>query len=480
MAARLSAERRRLLLRAIPPLGVGVGLAVLPVPAGLPPKAWYYFALFAAVIAGIIAEPLPPPVIGLTGVVVAAMAGLVYENPTQAINWALSGFSNNLAWLIFAAIVIASGYEKTGLGRRIALWLIKLIGGRTLGLGYSIALADLAIAPFTPSNTARSAGTIYPVIRNIPELYGSRAGPTGRRMGAYLMYNALAASCVTSSMFPTAFAANLLAVGLVGQALGISISWREWLVGFLPAGLTLLLLLPLLLYVIYPPEIKRVPDAQRWASEELDKMGRMSPMETMMLAGIIFVVTLWIAGNRYTDATTAAILAVVLLVARSVVSWDDVLGNRQAWSVLIWFSTLVTLAGGLVQVRFVDWIAAGLHPHFSSMRLSVAIVVLITVFYFLHYLFATVSGHATALLPAFLALAVGMPDLSPKAWALLLCYSLGLMGILTPYATGAAAIYYNSGYIRHRDFWLYGLVLGVIFLFVYLVLGVPWLLWRGV
>ncbi len=480
MAARLSAERRRFLLRAIPPIAVGVGLALLPVPAGLSPKAWYYFALFAAVIAGIIAEPLPPPVIGLTGVLVAAMAGLVYENPTQAINWALSGFSNNLAWLIFAAIVIASGYEKTGLGRRIALWLIKLIGGRTLGLGYSIALADLAIAPFTPSNTARSAGTIYPVIRNIPELYGSRPGPTGRRMGAYLMYNALAASCVTSSMFPTAFAANLLAVGLVGQALGISISWREWLVGFLPVGLMLLLLLPLLLYVIYPPEIKRVPDAQRWASDELDKMGRMSPMETMMLAGIIFVVTLWIAGNRYTDATTAAILGVVLLVARSVVSWDDVLGNRQAWSVLIWFSTLVTLAGGLVQVRFVDWIAAGLHPHFSSVRLSVAIVILISVFYFLHYLFATVSGHATALLPAFLALAVGMPDLPPKAWALLLCYSLGLMGILTPYATGAAAIYYNSGYISHRDFWLYGLVLGVIFLSVYLMLGVPWLLWRGV
>jgi L-tartrate/succinate antiporter len=477
---KLSAQRRRFLLRAIPPVVVGVGLALFPVPAGLSPRAWYYFSLFAAVIAGIVAEPLPPPVIGLAGVVVAAMLGLVHQNPTQAINWALSGFSNNLAWLIFASIVIASGYEKTGLGRRIALWLIKLIGGRTLGLGYSIALADLAIAPFTPSNTARSAGTIYPVIRNIPELYDSRPGPTGRRMGGYLMYNALAASCVTSSMFPTAFAANLLAVGLVGETLGVSISWREWLIGFLPVGLTLLLLLPLVLYVIYPPEIKHVPDAQHWASKELEKMGRMSAMETMMLAGIIFVVTLWIAGNRYTDATTAAILAVVLLVARSVVSWDDVLGNKQAWSVLIWFSTLITLSGGLVQVRFVDWVAAGIHPHFSSLRLSFAIVILITAFYFLHYLFATVSGHATALLPAFLALAVGMPGLPPKAWALLLCYSLGLMGILTPYATGAAAIYYNSGYISHRDFWLYGLILGVIFLSVYIAIGIPWLLWRGV
>ena len=72
------------------------------------------------------------------------------------------------------------GYEKTGLGRRIALVLVKRLGGRTLGLGYAIALSDLALAPFTPSNTARSAGTIFPVIRSIPELYGSAPGESAR------------------------------------------------------------------------------------------------------------------------------------------------------------------------------------------------------------------------------------------------------------------------------------------------------------
>jgi di/tricarboxylate transporter len=60
----------------------------------------------------------------------------------------------------------------------------------------------------------------------------------------------------------------------------------------------------------------------------------------------------------------------------------------------------------------------------------------------------------------------------------LLAYSLGLMGILTPYATGPAPVYYASGYIRKRDFWWFGFVMGSIFLACYLMIGLPWLISR--
>ena len=406
------------------------------------------------------------------------MSGLVYRDPSRAVAWALSGFSHNLAWLIFASVVLASGYEKTGLGKRLALWLITRLGRHTLGLGYAVALADLLLSPITPSNTARSAGTIYPVIRNVPVIYGSRSGVTAQKMGAYLMYTAFASTCVTSSMFPTALAANLLAVGLIAQTIDESISWREWALGFLPVGITLLALMRLLLYVIYRPESRRTSEAPAWAAAELKRMGRMSVLELAMAGSMLTVITLWIGGSRYTDATTAAILGVVFLVARSIVSWDDVLGNKQAWSLLVWFSTLVTLASGLGQVKFVDWVAATIEPHFARLPWWLAIAFIVGTFYLTHYLFATASGHATALLPVFLAVAVALPRLTPKAWGLVLSYTLGLMGILTPYATGPSPIYYTCGYIRKRDFWVYGSVLGGLFLSIYLLVGIPWLLWR--
>jgi L-tartrate/succinate antiporter len=68
---------RRTLTRAIPPLLVGFGIALVPTPEGLSSAAWSYFALFVTVILAIVTEPVPAPVVGLAGVVTAALLGLV-------------------------------------------------------------------------------------------------------------------------------------------------------------------------------------------------------------------------------------------------------------------------------------------------------------------------------------------------------------------------------------------------------------------
>ncbi|MCQ5003341.1 anion permease, partial [Escherichia coli] len=71
------------------------------------------------------------------------------------------------------------------------------------------SLADLTLAAFTPSTTARSAGTIYRVIRNLPALYGCCPhSESARKIGAYLMWSAVRTTCVTSSFFLSALAPN--------------------------------------------------------------------------------------------------------------------------------------------------------------------------------------------------------------------------------------------------------------------------------
>ena len=107
----------------------------------------------------------------------ATVSLLVIPKPADAIKWALSGFQDGTVWLIFVAFMFALGYEKTGLGRRVALNLVKWLGKKTLGLGYAVALGGSRPRTLYPSNTARSGGTIFPVIKNIPPLYGSEPGP---------------------------------------------------------------------------------------------------------------------------------------------------------------------------------------------------------------------------------------------------------------------------------------------------------------
>jgi anion transporter len=238
--------------RAGVPLLLALVVDVLPVPDGLNPAAWHYAAIFVAVIAALVTEPLPGPAVGLLGVTVASALLLVEPAPLDSVRWALSGFADSTVWLMFAAFMFALGYQNTGLGRRIALLLVYYLGGRTLGLGYAIALTDLALAPFVPSNTARSGGIVYPIIESIPGLYGSAPGETADRMGAYVMWTAFATTCITSSMFITALAPNLLAVAFMKRIAGIDVTWVGWFVGFLPAGLLLFAAQPLLIYRLCP------------------------------------------------------------------------------------------------------------------------------------------------------------------------------------------------------------------------------------
>jgi L-tartrate/succinate antiporter len=82
------------------PIGLGVVLRLIPAPAGLAPLAWHYFALFAAVIAALVTEPLPGAAVGLIGISIAASYMLIGKTPAEAVRWALSGFSNDTVWLI--------------------------------------------------------------------------------------------------------------------------------------------------------------------------------------------------------------------------------------------------------------------------------------------------------------------------------------------------------------------------------------------
>lgn len=468
---------KKLVAAAAAPLAVWGLLLLLPVPAGLPPTAWYYFALFAGVIVALITEPIPGSVTGLLALVLASVLGLVGSGPGDSLKWALSGFSNSVIWLIFVAYIFGLGYEKSGLGRRIALTLVKWLGRRTLGLGYAVALSDLALAPFMPSNTARSGGTIFPIVRNIPDLFDSRPGDSARRIGAYLMWTGLAACAVTSTLFLTANAPNLLGVELVAKTLKIEIGWRDWFVSIAPIGIGLFLLVPLLTYWLYPPEIKESQGADRWAGEALARMGRMGRNEWLMAGLALAALLLWIFGDRWINATMVALAVLVAMLLLRVIRWDDVLEYKQAWNMLIWFGTLVALADGLGKVGFLKWFAGSTASLLGGLPVLWIVVGLVAVYFLVHYMFASLTAHATALMPVFLTAVAAVPEMPLKQVALLLCFTSGLTCLLTPYASGPSVIYYGAGYIRLSEFWRLGAIFGLLFLVALLALGLPWLDW---
>ena len=322
--------------------------------------------------------------------------------------------------------MFALGYQKTGLGRRIALLLVRALGRNTLLVGYATTLADTVLAPFTPSNTARSAGIIFPIVSNLPSLYDSRPNDaSSRRFGGYIMWTTFAAGCVTSSLFMTACAPNFLAIGFINTIVHVHISFAQWMEGSLPFALPLLLALPLLTYVLYPPEVRRSAEVTVWAASELRQMGTISAREIILAVLVIGAIVLWVAGGSFIDPTLAALVAIALMLVCGVVSWDDMAKNHAAWTTLVLLATLVTLADGLSRAGFVKWFAEFTAAHVGGHSPTLILVLMVAVYFFSHYMFASLTAHTTAMMPMMLAAGMGIPGLSAPTLAMALALTTG-------------------------------------------------------
>src|SRR3954449_823132 len=333
------------------PLAVWLAIYLIPVPAGLNANQWHYFAVFAAVITGLILESMPVGAVGLIGLTFAGVMGYVEHDPNKSLRWMLGGFSGRTGWLIARGFGFSVGYRKSGLGRRLALLLVRALGRHTLGLGYAVAFADLALAPATPSNTARSGGTIYPIVSNIPRIYGSEPGPTAGKIGTYVMWTAFATTAVTSSLFLTALAPNAAALSIAKKIVNVEIGWSQWFLGFAPLGILLLILVPLLSYVICRPEVKESPEVVEWSANELKTMGPLSRNESIMAALVPLAMFLWICGSNPTislpllgsnfiNPTMVVFVVISLMLLTGVIEFEDIVREKSAWEVFFYFTSL--------------------------------------------------------------------------------------------------------------------------------------------
>lgn len=455
-------------MRALLAIAAGAIIWFMPIPTGVKPEAWHLLAVFVSTILGFILQPLPIGAIAFLSITFTVFAGIL--KPADA----LSGFSNTTIWLIVSAFLFAKGFIKTGLGRRIAYKIIGLIGDNTLKLGYAMVISDLIMSPATPSNTARAGGILFPIVRSLASAFGSEPGASARKVGAYLMQTVYQGNTITSAMFMTAMAGNPLCAELAAKTLNINISWSMWAIAASVPGIISLIVVPYLLYKIYPPEITATPEAKKMAAEELVKMGPVTFGEKVV--GFVFIgaLILW-ATAQYTkfDATFVAMLGVSIMLVAKVLDWKDVLEEKGAWDTLVWMGSLVSLAGFLSKFGFIAWFAKTVSASIVGIAWVPALLALLTVYMYAHYGFASLTAHITAMYAAFAAVAVaaGAPA---YLVALALAFMSNLCMSLTHYAAGPSPILFGSGYVDQATWWRLGFIVSVVNMIIWVGLGSIW------
>lgn len=459
---------KMLWIRGLICIAIGVLLWFLPLPEGVSPAAWHLLAIFVATIAGFILQPLP---IGATAIIACTM--LVVLRIMQASD-ALAGFSNTTIWLIVSAFMFAEGFIKTGLGKRIAYVLLSRFGSSTLRVAYVMSAADFIIAPFTPSNTARGGGIIYPIVRSVCSAIGAEPGKEeNRRTGAFLIFSSYCAVIISACIFLTGASNNALAVSLSQELFGVTVSWGQWFLACIIPGIILTILTPWLLYKIINPELKKTPETKLMAEKELQQMGPMSTAEKILCVIFIAALLLWATGPIHgIDSAFVALMGLSAMIITRVLDWQDVLRQKDAWDVLIWMGVLINMAAFLSKLGLMTWFAHYIAAQFAGTSWMIMLIALSVVYVYVHYCLASNSAHVMALFGAFTAIliAAGAP-----AVGVLIVFGVlaNTCSFLTHYGCGVTPIFFGANYMNQGRWWKIGFLITTIHLIIWLVIGLP-------
>jgi DASS family divalent anion:Na+ symporter len=442
---------------------LGLIIWFMPHPEGVTDQAWHLLAIFLATIVGVISRPLPVGPVVLIGMVVAVLT------KTMTSAQAFSAFAKPAIWLIVIAFFLSRGLIKTGLASRVSYLFLKVLGKSTIGLAYGLLFGELALAPFIPSLSARSGGIVYPLILGL----NADFDPKYVQLRKFLVVTAFQGSVICSAIFLTSMAANPLAASAAAE-FGITVSWTQWALAGIVPGVLSLLALPRVVAWIFRPEVVDTPGAPKMAAAQLEKMGPLKKEEKAMLGTFGIVLSMWLGGPYLgIDATTSAMVGLCLLLIFGILEWKDCTGLSQAWDALFWLCGLIAMGSALKEQGFFVWLSEAMTMAVGGMPWYTAFVLLVLVYFYSHYFFASNTAHVTAMYAAFLgtALQVGTP---PLLAMLVLAFSSSLFGGLTHYSSGPAPIFYGARFVPLGEWWRAGAIVSVVNILIWGVAGGLW------
>ncbi len=451
------------------PVAIALGIIVLaPRPAAITPEGWRLFGIFAGTIAGLITQPISGGALVLLSVTLASIWGGL------GIQKALGGYGDPTVWLVVAAFFISRALIKTGLARRIALFFVRAVGNTSLGVCYALSLSDMALAGIIPSNAARSGGVILPIVRSIAELYGSYPGEKAVLLGSFLMAGVYQSICVTAAMFFTGQASNPLAARMAAESFGYSVTWTGWLVAAVVPGLVSLAVVPLVVYRLNQPAIRRTPEAAAFARRELMSMGPMSRAEKFVFAVFLAVCGGWIASPWHgLDIAVPALLGSSALMISGVLTWEDVKNERAAWDIFVWYGGVLMLGKSLGEAGVPRAFAGAVGGLFGNVGWMPLLAIALLVYFYAHYGFASITSHILAMYAPFGLLLISRgapPGLVAFSFA---CFT-NLAAGLTNFGTTPAPMFYAQDYVSFRRWWTTGAAVSIVNIAIWSTIGSVW------
>lgn len=434
-------------------LAVLVGIVwVAPDAPGLSPagKKSLAIAVFAIIIW--ITQALDDALSGI--VIVFLLAGM----GATKVDGAFAGYSNTSLWLIVIGFIMAGCMEKSGLSKRIALFMINAAGGSAIKIYWAVA-AVIAITTFlVPSITARTL-LMLPIILGIGDAFKAEKGKSNI-IKALLFIVAMSGTMMSCGVL-TGHVGNPATAGLIEAATKKAVTWSEWFrIGAFPA-FSMSFLSIFLIKWLWPPEIKTIDDAQAYVKNELAAIGSFSKKEQYTLVVFIITLLLWATDSIHkVNVAIVGLLAVALLIWPSlgVMSWKEA-QQKVPWNVFILYGAGLSMGVAMVTSGAAKWLAGTLLGPINGFSIATQIIILIWIVTALQVFFTGGGPKTTALTPIMLAHAVTI-GADPLIFALILGMNMQHQYIL-PVSNMPNAVAIGTGHIQVNEMIRTGIVMSI-------------------
>lgn len=460
-------------------IGFWVGLAgfattvLLPAPEGLPQAAWHVAGLVVWMAAWWMTQAIPLTATALLPFVILPFAGAGTASDVA------SDYYSPILFLLLGGAFIALAIERTGMHRRLALFILDRIGDK--GGAAGILLAFMVAAAILSNIISNTSTTLIMMPMALAVLAGGGAsGNDAHKLGlsgALPMGLAFAASIGglgTIIGSPT----NAIAVALLRETIGLEISFALWALFGVPI---VLLGIPLAAWIIARvQQVASHPFDIASARKAIDPHGPWTAAEKRLVPVIVATFTLWMTrpllapylpAGSYTDGTIAIMAGLALFLlpdgtGRRLLLWRE--ADRAPWGVIMMFGGGLALAGAMGRTGLADWLGNALLPLanvplFVVALALVAMVVLITEF-------ASNVATASGIIPVVASLAAALGG-DPLLLALPAALAAS-WGFMLPAGTGPNAIAWATGRIALPRMVGAGITLDIAG--VFLIVGVCW------
>lgn len=398
---------------------------------------------------------------------------------SNALKLALGGFSNSSVALVGAALFLAAAMQVTNLHKRLALWILSMVGTKTKSIVFGTILVAIVLAFFVPSATAR-AGAVVPILLGIVAAFGLS---NESKLAALLVITATQAVSIWNVGIKTAAAQNLVALGFISNEFGENVAWIDWFIYAAPFSVLMSIILFFVMVKLIKPETDNITGSKELIKQQLHDLGPLKRSEITLIITSLILLFLWATEEKLHpfDSTTVTIVAIafLLLPKVGVFNWKEA-SSKIDWGTLIVFSVGISLGTILLNTKGAMWLSNAVFGTLGMDSMPIlATIALVTAFnIIIHLGFASATSLASALIPVLIALTASLPGVDSIGFVLVQQFVISF-GFLLPVSAPQNMLAYGTGAFTAKDFLKSGIPLTIAGYLLILLFSATYWQWIG-